>query len=148
MSAIARWCFRHRLVVIATWVVVLAGLSVLAQATKSDYNNSFSVPGTGSATAQELLAKAVPAQAGDSDTIIWKVSHGTVRDVAVTVRMGGVLRKIATLPEVAGVASPYGPHGAAQISRDGRLAYATVYFAVQPRNLVQAHVTLGDRTPH
>jgi len=32
MPAIARWCFRHRLVVIATWVVVLIGLSVLAQA--------------------------------------------------------------------------------------------------------------------
>ena len=49
MSAIARWCFRHRLVVIATWVVVLIGLSVLAQAIKSDYDNSFSVPGTGAA---------------------------------------------------------------------------------------------------
>ena len=87
MSVIARWCFRHRLAVIAAWVVVLTGLSVLAQAIKSDYNNSFQVPGTGSATAQELLARAVPAQAGDSDTIVWRVSHGTVRDRAVEVRM-------------------------------------------------------------
>ena len=60
MSAIARWCFRHRLVVIATWVVLLIGLSILAQAIKSDYNNSFSLPGTGSTTAQQLLAKASP----------------------------------------------------------------------------------------
>ena len=112
MSVIAKWCFRHRLVVIATWMVVLVGLSVLAQAIKSDYDNSFSVPGTGSATALEVLAKAVPAQAGDSDTIVWRVSHGTVRDGVVTARMAGVLRKIATMPEVAGVASPYGPRGA------------------------------------
>ncbi len=41
------------------------------QAVKSDYNNSFSLPGTGSTTAQQLLAKAVPAQVGDSDTIVW-----------------------------------------------------------------------------
>ena len=106
MSVIARWCFRHRLAVIAAWVVVLTGLSVLAQAIKSDYNNSFQVPGTGSATAQELLARAVPAQAGDSDTIVWRVSHGTVRDRAVEVRMTRVLNRIATMPEVAAVAEP------------------------------------------
>src|SRR5437763_1816523 len=141
MSVIAKWCFRHRLVVIATWMVVLVGLSVLAQAIKSDYDNSFSVPGTGSATALEVLAKAVPAQAGDSDTIVWRVSHGTVREGVVTVRMAGVVRKIATMPEVAGVASPYGPRGAAQISRDGRIAYATVQFTNQADNLVKADVT-------
>ena len=69
MSAIARWCYRHRFVVIAAWVVLLIGLGTLSQAVKSHYNNSFSLPGTGSTTAQQLLAKAVPAQAGDSDTI-------------------------------------------------------------------------------
>ena len=123
------------------WAVVLIGLSVLAQAIKSDYNNSFSVPGTGSATAQDLLARAVPAQAGDSDTIVWRVSHGTVRDAAVRARMTGVLRQIATMPEVATVASPYGPRAAAQISRDGRIAYATVQFTRQADTLVKADVT-------
>src|SRR6266581_8603363 len=141
MSAIARWCFRHRLVVIVTWVVVLSGLSVLAQAFKSDYNNSFSVPGTDSAAAQELLARAVPAQAGDSDTIVWQVSHGTVRDPAVAARMSAMLRQVATMPEVAAVASPYGPRGAAQVSRDGRTAYATVDFTRQANNLAKADVT-------
>jgi putative drug exporter of the RND superfamily len=141
MSALARWCYHHRFVVIATWVVVLIGLSVLAQAVKSDYNNSFSLPGTGSTTAQQLLAKAVPAQAGDSDTIVWQVSHGTVRDPAVTARMSAVLRQVATMPEVTAVVSPYGPRGAAQISRDGRTAYATVDFARQANALAKADVT-------
>jgi MMPL family len=45
------------------------------------------------------------------------------------------------MPEVAAVASPYGPHGAAQISRDGRIAYATVHFTGQADNLVKADVT-------
>jgi putative drug exporter of the RND superfamily len=141
MSAIARWCFRHRFAVIAAWVLMLAGLGALAQAVKSDYNNSFSLPGTGSTTAQQLLSKAIPAQAGDSDTIVWQVSHGTVRDATVTARMSGALKQIATMPEVAAVISPYGPHGAAQISRDGRTAYATVDFSKQANNLAKADIT-------
>src|SRR5258707_6019638 len=141
MSAIARWCYHHRFVVIATWVLVLVGLGALSQAVKSDYNNSFSLPGTGSTTAQQLLAKAIPAQAGDSDTIVWQDSHGTVRDATVTTRMNSALKQIATMPEVAAVVSPYGPHGAAQISRDGRTAYATVDFAKQANNLAKADIT-------
>src|SRR5712691_10738502 len=141
MSAIARWCYHHRFVVITAWVVALIGLGALSQAVKSDYNNSFSLPGTGSTTAQQLLAKAVPAQAGDSDTIVWQVSHGTVRDPAVTARMSGMLRRVATMPEVAAVASPYGPRGAAQVSRDGRTAYATVDFSRQANALAKADVT-------
>ena len=141
MSAIGRWCFRHRFAVIAAWVLVLVGLGALSQAVKSDYNNSFALPGAGSTTAQQLLVKTIPAQAGDSDTIVWQVSRGTVRDAMVTTRMSGVLKRIAAMPEVAAVVSPYGPHGAAQISRDGRTAYATVDFAKQANNLAKADIT-------
>ncbi len=141
MSAIARWCYHHRFVVIAAWVVVLFGLGALSQAVKSDYNNSFSLPGTGSTAAQQLLARAVPAQAGDSDTIVWQVDHGTVRDPAVAARITAMLRQVATMPEVAAVVGPYGPRGAAQVSRDGRIAYATVDFARQANALAKADVT-------
>jgi putative drug exporter of the RND superfamily len=141
MSAIARWCFRRRLVVIAAWVVVLAGLFALGQAVKSNYDNSFSLPGTGSTTAQQLLARAVPAQAGDSDTIVWQVAAGTVRDQQVQARMTGVLDRIATMPEVAAVVSPYGPRGAGQISRNGRIAYAMVNFTKQADSLAKADIT-------
>jgi putative drug exporter of the RND superfamily len=141
MSAIARWCSRHRFTVIAAWVLVLVGLGTLSQAVKSNYNNSFSLPGTGSTTAQQLLAKTIPAQAGDSDTIVWRVSRGTVRDPAVTARISSMLRRVATMPEVAGVVSPYGPRGAAQISRDGRIAYAVVNFTRQSNDIATADIT-------
>ena len=140
MSAIARWCFRHRYMTIAAWVLVLVGLGALSQAVKSNYDNSFSLPGTGSTAAQQLLAKALPGQAGDSDTIVWRVSSGTVTAPRVAARMSGVLRQIEGMPEVAGVASPYDPHGATQISRDGTIAYATVNFTKQEGQLASADV--------
>jgi RND superfamily putative drug exporter len=146
MSVIARWCFRHRFLVIATWVIVLIGLGALAQGVRSNYSNSFSLPGTDSTTAQQLLAKAVPAEAGDSDTIVWQVSKGTVRDPAVITKLSAVLRHISTMPEVATVTSPYGPNraaqnGAAQVSRNGRIAYATVNFTKQASSLATADIT-------
>jgi RND superfamily putative drug exporter len=141
MSTIARWCFRHRFLVFAAWVIVLIGLGALANSVKSNYDNSFSLPGADSTTAQQLLAKTVPAQAGDSDRIVWQVSKGTVRDPAVTAKLSAVLRQIATMPEVAAVASPYGPHGATQISRDGRTAYSTVNFTRQDTLLAKADIS-------
>ena len=128
MSAVASWCFRHRLLVITLWVTVLIGLGAMAQGVKSEYNNSLSMPGTGSTTAQQLLATAVPDEAGDSDTIVWQVSHGTVRDPVVQARMSALLQDVASMSEVAAVASPYAPHAEAQISRDGSIAFATVTF--------------------
>src|ERR1700733_12943975 len=140
MSVIARWCFRHRFAVIAALVLALIALTALAQAVKSEYNNSFSLPGTGSTAAQQLLASTVPAQSGDSDTIVWRVGTGTVRDPAVMTRMSAALTRIATFPEVASVISPYGPGGTAQISRDDRTAYADVNFTNQSGDLARADV--------
>jgi putative drug exporter of the RND superfamily len=145
MSVIARWCFRHRSAVIAAWVLALIALTALAQAVKSEYNNSFSLPGTGSTAAQQLLAGTVPAQSGDSDTIVWHVGTGTVRDPAVMTRMTATLNRIATFPKVESVLSPYRPGGSAQdgsgrISRDGRTAYAVVTFTQQPDVLANGDV--------
>jgi putative drug exporter of the RND superfamily len=141
MSTLARWSFRHKFAVIAAWVLLLVGLSALSQVVKSDYNDSFSLPGTGSTTAQDLLTRAVPAQAGDSDTIVWQVSSGTVRSAAIAVRMSAMLKDVAGMPEVAAVVSPYGPHGARQVSANGQIAYATVNFTKQANDLQKADIT-------
>jgi RND superfamily putative drug exporter len=140
MSALARWCYQHRLLVIAVWIGVLVGLAGISQAVKTTYDNSFTLPGTGSGSAQGLLQRSVPAQAGDSDTIVWHVTHGTVRDPAVEARMSAVLARVSRLPEVAAVAGPYAADGAGQVSRDGRTAYATVNFTRAAGNLDKADV--------
>jgi RND superfamily putative drug exporter len=128
------------LAVIAAWMLALIALTALAQAVKAEYSISFSLPGTGSTTAQQLLASTVPAQSGDSDTIVWHVGTGTVRDPAVMTRMSAALTRIATFPEVTSVISPYGPGRTAQISRDDRTAYAVVSFTKQSFDLATADV--------
>ncbi|MFI1162359.1 MMPL family transporter [Streptomyces sp. NPDC020801] len=138
----ARWCYRHRLVVLLVWVGALLGLGVGASYTGTDYANEFSLPNTDSKRAYDLMEKAFPARAGDTDTVVWKVGRGTVRDEAVRSRIQPALARIARMKGVGDVAGPYaGPQGAAQISRDGRIAYAQITFTERanavPKDLVQ-----------
>ena len=146
MSALARWCYRHRLVVITAWIGLLIGLAVMSQAVKASYDNSFTLAGTGSGSAQELLQRSAPTQAGDSDQIAWQVGQGSVSDPAIEQRMSAMLARVSHLPEVASVASPYLPGGkipggALQMSPDGRTAYATVNFTKSADNLDPADVS-------
>jgi RND superfamily putative drug exporter len=124
MASIARWCFRHRWIVIGLWVVVLATLGVVNSAAGTAYNDSFALPGTESTHALNLLRSAFPAQAGESDSIVWHVKSGKVTDAGVQSRITPMLDQVAHAPGVAGVGSPYATEGAAQISPDGQTAYA------------------------
>ncbi|MFE2264081.1 MMPL family transporter [Streptomyces griseosporeus] len=138
----ARWCYRHRLVVLLLWVGALFGLGASASTAGSDYANVFSLPDTDSKSAYDLMEKAFPARAGDTDTVVWKVDEGSVRDADVRSRIQPALEKIAKMKGVGDVSGPYsGPQGAAQISRDGRIAYAQITFTQRaneiPKELVE-----------
>ncbi|MGV9937973.1 MMPL family transporter [Streptomyces sp. NPDC003401] len=138
----ARWCYRHRLVVLLLWVGALCGLGFSASSAGTDYANVFSLPDTDSKKAYDLMEEAFPARAGDVDTVVWKVDEGSVRDTEVRARIQPALERIAGMTGVGGVTGPYaGAEGAAQISRDGRIAYAQVTFTDQanavPKELVR-----------
>ncbi|MDT3397456.1 MMPL family transporter [Streptomyces sp. B1866] len=132
MTGWARWCLRHRLVVLVLWVAALFGSAVASGALGSAYSNVFSLPGTESSRAMDRMEKALPQRAGDTDTIVWEVAEGrTVRDPDVVRRMSAALADIRRMPDVGTVVSPYEPDGAAQVSRDRRIAYAEITFTKQ-----------------
>ena len=128
MASFARWCYRHRVIVVIAWLVVLFSVVGIQRVAGSAYSNAFTLPGTDSSRALTLLSSALPQQAGDSDTIVWHTSNGSVTDPAVQARMQSLLKQVAAAPSVAAVSSPYAPTGAGQISKDGKTAYATVSF--------------------
>ena len=144
MAALARWCFTHRWLVLAAWVVALAGLAGVSTGVGTAYSDNFSLPGTDSTRALSMLGAAFPKQAGDSDTIVWHVSGGSVNDPAVRSRVQGMLAQVAKAPSVASVSGPYAAAGTpakgSQISKDGRTAYATVTFTGSAQALKPADV--------
>ncbi|MFD9715355.1 MMPL family transporter [Streptomyces sp. NPDC059076] len=144
----ARWCYRHRLVVLVLWVGALLGLGVAGTAAGTHYSNVFSLPDTDSKKALDLLVKAFPERSGDQNTLVWRVQDGSVRDAPVRQRLEPALREIVGMRGVGEVISPYAPEGATQISRDGRTAYAQITFVDQadavPKALVQDVVDLTE----
>src|SRR3977135_4318911 len=128
MRRVARWCVTHRLAVLAAWIVVLAGTVFIQSSTGSNYSSGFKLSGTQSAIAQNLLQKASPAAAGDSEQIVFATHGGSVTAPATRAQIQPMLATVARLPNVASVTAPYGPSGSKQISRNRSVAFATVEF--------------------
>ncbi len=139
MRAFARWITTHRKYVALGWVLALLVVNTVAQSAGTSYSNNFTLPKSDSQRASDLLRRSFPAQAGDRDTIVFKVAHGNVRDAGVRERMSMLFARVARLPRVAGVVSPYAGSGQA-ISRDGRIAFATVIFDKKANELDKADV--------
>jgi RND superfamily putative drug exporter len=135
VAALARWCVRHRLAAVLLWLLVFGGVTAAAAVTGSAYSNDYEAPGTESGRATQLLKESFPGLGGDSDTVVWRTSPGSVRAADVEQTMSGALDRIASLPGVASVVSPYDGQGTGRISADGRTAYATVTFAHQAEDI-------------
>ncbi|MFE2392771.1 MMPL family transporter [Streptomyces althioticus] len=128
MAALARWCVQRRLFTVLLWLLALVGIAAGAFVAGSAYSNDYKVPGTESGRATELLKEGFPSLGGDSDSVVWHTSSGTVRDSGVEQTMTRTLDRLEELPGVASVSGPYDDGGAGRISADGRTAYATVTF--------------------
>ena len=137
MLKLARWSTTHRLYIAIGWVFLLIAVNAISQSGGgAAYSNNFTLPGSDAQRASDLLAHSFPAQAGDRDTIVFKVAHGSVREPAVQSRMTTLFAKVSGLPHVTGVVSPYAAGQAGKaISSNGRIAFATVVFDEKANNL-------------
>src|SRR6185437_12877435 len=70
---LGRWCFGHRRLVVAGWVVVIAVLAVVALSVKQPTTNSFSIPGTESQQALDLLNQKFPGTGGAQAQVVFSV---------------------------------------------------------------------------
>jgi putative drug exporter of the RND superfamily len=93
--------------------------------------NDYSLPGTESQRAQDLLERDFPGHSGDVDQVVFHTLRGRITDPAVRGRIDTALARVQRLPHVTSVVSPFAVAGGHAISRDGRIAFATVTFDEQ-----------------
>ena len=132
-----RFASRHTWYVLVGALVVLAGFVALYAVAGGRYVTDFTIPGTESQRAVDMLEERFPQTAGDPATVVVRAAAG-VYDPEVRWRVESLLADIRELPDVVSVSSPYEQPGA--ISSDGSIAHITVQYNDQAFDLEQSSV--------
>ena len=124
----------------AGWLLALVVVVGVSTAASSSFNSNLSLPNTDSQAAVSLLTQNFPAASGEGDQVVIQATHGaTIQSASVRTAVTAALAKVAKVAGVETVASPYTKPGAAQVSRDGTIAFARVTW-----NKPAAQVTKTD----
>ena len=120
--------------VVAAWIVIAIGLVVVANSAGRPEIDNTTLPGTGSQSATDLLNDKLPEQANGSVPIVLQSGSS----LAQGQNMQAVESTAKSLSEnqyVQSVVSPFDPQGAAQITKDGKIAYLAVALKVSSGDL-------------
>ena len=134
MRAFATWCTGHRKTVIAGWIAALVVVGLISATVGSDFSEEFKLPSSDSQEAFDLLEQRFPAQSGETTQIVFRADEG-VQSASARERIAVLFATAEELPHVSEVASPYTGDGAAAISEDGKIAYATVQYDVTSEDI-------------
>ncbi|BCB84581.1 MMPL family transporter [Phytohabitans suffuscus] len=130
---LGRWSYRRRWRVTLLWLVLLALAGVGAATLSRPTIEAFSIPGTESQRAVDLLQQRFPEAGADGAVarVVFAAPAGQrITDPAGRAEVERVVSGLRTAPQVAEVA---GPFEAEAVSPDGRVALAQVVYKV-PRN--------------
>jgi RND superfamily putative drug exporter len=125
--------------VVVAWIAATVGIFAVSTSVGKKTASDFTLPGTGTQHALDLLTSKFPAQAGDADQIVFHARGGTLESRGDRAAIGTTLARVARLPHVTSVVSPYSP-GTHAMSRDGTIAFATVTFDERANVLPKAAV--------
>ncbi|MGZ6616654.1 MAG: MMPL family transporter [Solirubrobacteraceae bacterium] len=132
LYAIARFCVRRRVVVLAVWVLATAALVTVAHRLSDNTNDSIKLPGTDSQRATDALSRSFPAQSNGSSPIVLHVGSGKLTDAKYASAVNDAATDVAKAPHVASVVNPLTSQGASALSKDQATGYLSVTTTVSP----------------
>ncbi|MET7931474.1 MMPL family transporter [Streptomyces sp. NPDC005349] len=144
---LGRLSFRRRRYVALLWVLLLGGIGYASSAAPAPPADSFSMPGTDSQKAFDLLDERFPAASAEGATarVVIRAPEGEkITDPAAKAEVNRLVAALGKGSQVAGVADPYKANA---VSKDGTTAYASVTYKVISTELTdKTHDALTDAT--
>jgi putative drug exporter of the RND superfamily len=126
LYALGRWAAVHRRRVLAAWILLLAVAGGLGIGLHGQLSSVFSVPGTESQNAQNLLQAEFPAAAGGTARVVFAAAGGTTLvSPKAQDAIGVSLSRAAKVPGVIGVSDPF---KTGTLSAAKTIGYADVLF--------------------
>ena len=117
LTRLARACYRRRRLVVAGWAGVLAGLLALSSSFGGEFVNDFTLPGSESQEATELLAAHdFPTHAGESGQVVFTAAD--VDDPAVHLGVRRLLADLSATLAPVEVVSPYTQAGSRFVNHE------------------------------
>lgn len=133
------------MVVLVLWLLALGGLHVLQSAFGGTYSDDFDLSGTQSSTGADLLRAHDPAAGGTGAQVVLHDAQKPLTDVSDQV--GQVVGNLEKLPHVLSAQNPLPSSSSASsaaLSKDGKTAYITVRFDVNPTSLDDSYLDQVD----
>jgi len=137
LYGLARFCARHRFVVLTVWLLVAVALVGVAHQLGDHTNDNLTLPGTNSQHATDTLAKSFPDQANGTSPIVLHVGSGKLTDSKYAGAVNQAAAAVAKAPDVASVVNPLTPQGASALSKDQATGYLSVTLSVSPGALTE-----------
>ena len=134
LDRLGRACARNHRLVIGAWILAAVAVVVLAAGLDGTTSDNFRIPGAQSQEALDLLVQRFPTRAGDSATVVFEAKAG-IRDASVEPAITTSVAALEKIPHVSSVTDPFGPLGAALISKSGTIALVTVQYDTQAQKL-------------
>jgi RND superfamily putative drug exporter len=133
---VGRFAFRRRWLVIFVWIALLGGVGLGAQQLSGTTSEAFSIPGTESQQALDLLEERTGTSVdnGTARAVFQAGDGATVNSPAARKAVESAITEISRLPHVISASDPF-ETGA--VSADGGTAIATVTYDVQAAELTQ-----------
>jgi len=122
---------RHPWRMIGAWIALAVAVLGLGSAVGGSTTDDFTIPGIEAQEAADLLEERFPSQGGSSGLVVFADPDGDVTDGAARAAIAATVADLAAGPNVVTVTDPFDP-ALGSLSADGRVAYATVRFSVDP----------------
>ncbi len=109
LERLGRFCARRHWQTIVIWIVVIVAVGLFAQVHHGESEDVFTVPGTQSQEALDLLQTSFPSAAGTSITVVWEAQSGTLNDPAQQAAINQAVADLKAMDGVSSVSSPFEP---------------------------------------
>ncbi|WP_406349882.1 MMPL family transporter [Streptomyces sp. NBC_01597] len=145
LRRLGEWCARHFVIVIVAWLVALVALQFLNRSFGGDYSDNFSLPGVQSQQGLDVLKKHDPAAGGYGSQIVLHDAQKSVTSLGS--QMSTTVGDLQKLPHVLSAQNPLSTSASkvGPVSSDGKTAYITVRFDVQPSTLGDSYLNGVDK---
>jgi RND superfamily putative drug exporter len=127
LDRLARSCYRRRRLVLVAWAVALVLVSVLSKSAGGKDTTNFSLPGTESQQALNLLKARFPARSGDTAAIVFAAPGAGGVDAVRGRITAAVAAAQRANPHISGVVDPFSAQDAHEVSADRHIAFAEVH---------------------